>query len=85
MSLLMGLGAVTQVPFGIFDEVDVYMDPATREISLQKLAEMARMKKGQRQFLVLTPNEAEVRQNIQEDEGCKIIVMQAPRRFSAGE
>lgn len=79
LALLLALGTVTQVPFAVFDEVDVYMDDVNRRITLQALYDEAKQQKGRRQYCVLTPQDLT---GIKTDKDTQILKMKDPDRLS---
>ena len=56
LSLLLALGNVSDVPFAIFDEIDVFMDEVNRKVTLKALVEVAKQKRDTRQYVILTPH-----------------------------
>jgi|EP01046_Picozoa_sp_COSAG06_P020722 chromosome segregation ATPase len=80
LALLLALGSVTQVPFAIFDEIDVFMDDVNRKITLQALYDEAKMQAGRRQYCVLTPHDLT---GIKTDEDTQILKMKEPERLGS--
>jgi chromosome segregation ATPase len=80
LALLLALGQVTQVPFAVFDEIDVYMDDVNRKITLQALFDEAKAQLGRRQYCVLTPNDLT---GIKTDDDTQILKMPEPARLVA--
>jgi hypothetical protein len=56
LAFLMAVGALSDSPFRVMDEFDVFMDSKNRSQSINRLVEMAlRQERGQ--YLIITPNE----------------------------
>ena len=78
LALLLALGQVTQVPFAVFDEIDVFMDDLNRKITLQALFQEAKAQLGRRQYCVLTPNDLT---GIKTDADTQILKLKDPERL----
>eukprot|EP00429_Kryptoperidinium_foliaceum_P002841 CAMPEP_0176007488 /NCGR_PEP_ID=MMETSP0120_2-20121206/3258_1 /TAXON_ID=160619 /ORGANISM="Kryptoperidinium foliaceum, Strain CCMP 1326" /LENGTH=1160 /DNA_ID=CAMNT_0017340249 /DNA_START=56 /DNA_END=3535 /DNA_ORIENTATION=+ len=76
IALLLALGESLETPFRILDEFDVFLDPVTRKLTIEKLIEMA---KGlpHRQFVFITPQDVS---NVQTDPMLKVLKMNPPVR-----
>lgn len=55
LALLMALGEITDCPFRLMDELDVYMDPANRQMLMDIIVRTAE-RNFNRQVILLTPN-----------------------------
>jgi len=55
LALLMALGETIDCPFRLMDELDVYMDPANRQMLMDVIARAAE-RQFDRQVIMLTPN-----------------------------
>ena len=78
LSLLFALGHVSECPFRLMDEYDVFMDEGSRKLSLEMLTEYAfTPEQKSRQFIIITPNNLN---HVKTNPKIKIIQMQPPDR-----
>jgi len=79
LCLLFALGHVSECPFRLMDEYDVFMDEASRKLTLKLLTEYAlKPEQRGRQFIIITPNNLS---HVKTDaSNVKIIQMQPPDR-----
>eukprot|EP01052_Picozoa_sp_SAG31_P058262 SAG31_NODE_17705_length_660_cov_1.641711_2_plen_99_part_00 len=78
LSLLLALGNVSDVPFAIFDEIDVFMDEVNRKVTLKALVEVAKEKRDTRQYCILTPHNLST---VKKDDCTQILRMPEPQRI----
>ena len=76
VAFILALWESAQSPFKILDEVDVFMDLVTRQISLDAMIEFASQKSG-KQYIFLSPLKI---QKLPSPELIKIFQMPEPRR-----
>lgn len=78
LSLLFALGHVSECPFRLMDEYDVFMDEGARKLTLDMLMEYAlKVEQKGRQFIIITPNNLN---HVKTNSKVKIIQMQPPDR-----
>ena len=78
LCLLFALGHVSECPFRLMDEYDVFMDEGTRKLTLQMLIDYAlNNSQKSRQFIIITPNNLN---HVKTNSNIKIIQMQPPDR-----
>jgi chromosome segregation ATPase len=78
LSLLFALGHVSECPFRLMDEYDVFMDEGSRKLSLEMLTDYAfTPEQKSRQFIIITPNNLN---HVKTTNKIKIIQMQPPDR-----
>ena len=80
LSLLLALGNVSDVPFAVFDEIDVFMDEVNRQVTLQALVDVAKEKADSRQYCILTPHS--LGGAVRADKATKILKMPEPARIN---
>ena len=77
MCLLLALGEKLETPFRILDEFDVFLDSATRRLSIQMLIHLAKKKMAHRQFIFITPQDLSF---INPDPDLKVFKLRPPER-----
>ncbi|KAE9321874.1 hypothetical protein PR003_g17364 [Phytophthora rubi] len=75
VALLLALGKITECPFRIMDEFDVFMDSVNRDMTIQLLVEAAK-NESKKQFIFVTPNNLSI---LQQDPMVKVQTMDPPR------
>jgi structural maintenance of chromosomes protein 6 len=81
MCLLLALGEFLETPFRILDEFDVFLDGATRKLTIQMLIHLAKTKMEHRQFIFITPQDLS---GITPDPQLKILKLKPPTRRAEG-
>jgi structural maintenance of chromosomes protein 6 len=80
LALLLALGNVTDMPFKVLDEYDVFLDPVARKITLNQLVDYAKnARQANRQFIIITPHDLK---DITTNNLTKIIKLPDPVRIN---